>query len=1079
MPDHQLDQFGPWSFEEERIVGKPDAQALAAGQKLWTSRAVTITSLTIDEAAVEVWDVEGNWLVNVWLSNGLTYFECTCAEGRNYARNICKHKVAAAIELAGQFPEEASTDWHATINDLIDARPIRKSVANQVIAFSVTPWRGRWSVAPVSIPVDTLDGIDPGDRDGIRDLMHRQRLDKRARFYPNTNDASVYVNTTDASATVCRMLAIADTLKHTSQSRRGPSLGDILPLLRHCLTFLGGGHGVLTDVLTVLDKPVAAGIRVEKSVDGLHLYPNLITADGSSPEIARYEPIWDQPTWLIGGSTLFELQKPSPAVAKLMATAPDYITIPSDGVEKFYSDFLPRLSEQAPVELRSVNWVDVDVDPTGHLYLTEVPVAGPKNDHQTELRIRLRYVYGEHEVSDIMPGDAVSIVKAAGGQETDTFIRIRRKPNAEQTLWSNLLQHGLKTGGDNNTFALRARVTPLDFLIHHVPRLLEAGFEVYGQDELKSIRVNRNKPSLRLTVSSGIDWFDLDAAATFGDIDLPLASLYDAIKKREKFVKLADGSIGAIPPEWIERYRHLFALAEKKGDSLRVAARQQILIEDALAQADQADVDAEFAERRERLRTFDSIDNHRTLPAGFVGELRPYQKAGFDWLHFLHDYEFGGILADDMGIGKTVQTLTFLLSLKENGEATGSNLIVMPRSLLFNWEREASKFTPGLKVLVHSDNRTKVARHFERYDLVLTTYGVLLRDIEMLRKHKFHYAILDESQAIKNPLSQTGRAARLLNADHRLTLTGTPVENSTIELWSQFAFVNPGMLGGLDYFRDEFAAAIEKGNDPESAKLLRKMVHPFILRRTKDQVAPELPPRTERILYAEMEPEQQAFYDKTKAEYKAELLGVIENLGMNNARMRILEALLRLRQIANHPKLVDPTSKAGSSKFDLLIETLSTVTSENHKALVFSQFVSMLSLVRTELDKTQIAYSYLDGRTRNRQEKVDEFQNRSDLPLFLISLKAGGVGLNLTAADYVIHIDPWWNPAVERQATDRTHRIGQDKPVFVYKLITRGTVEEKILELQDKKRALADTLISTEEGFFKSLTAQDVAELLG
>jgi non-specific serine/threonine protein kinase len=303
------------------------------------------------------------------------------------------------------------------------------------------------------------------------------------------------------------------------------------------------------------------------------------------------------------------------------------------------------------------------------------------------------------------------------------------------------------------------------------------------------------------------------------------------------------------------------------------------------------------------------------------------------------------------------------------------------------------------------------------------------------------------------------------------------VENSTIELWSQFAFLNPGLLGNLDYFREEFANPIERKQDEGSAEFLRKMVYPFILRRTKDQVALDLPARSEELLVVEMEPAQHKLYVKTRDYYRALLLGMIDDDGLDDARMKILEGLLRLRQICNHPHLVDGKFRGSSGKFELLLETLDTLRAEGHKALIFSQFVQMLTIIRAALDARKVPYAYLDGSTRKRQAEVDRFQSSPDLPFFLISLKAGGVGLNLTAADYVIHVDPWWNPAVEMQATDRTHRIGQTKPVFVYKLITKGTVEEKILQLQEQKRALVAQLISAEGGVFKSLTRSDVEVL--
>jgi len=416
-----------------------------------------------------------------------------------------------------------------------------------------------------------------------------------------------------------------------------------------------------------------------------------------------------------------------------------------------------------------------------------------------------------------------------------------------------------------------------------------------------------------------------------------------------------------------------------------------------------------------------------------------------------------------------------LLSLREKQHSKNPDLIVLPRSLLVNWQREIGRFTPGLRFLEYFGSlRDKDFEALENYDLVLTTYGVMLRDVEKLRGFSFHYVILDESQAIKNPVAQTSKAARLLNCEHRLVMTGTPVENSTFELWSQFAFLNPGLLGNLEYFRSEFGTPIEKNSDEGKADFLRKMVYPFILRRTKDQVAPELPPRTERIIFSDMEPGQRKYYNRLRDYYRGLLLGMVDSKGIDNSRMKVLEGLLRLRQVCNHPALVDKQFRGESAKFELLLETLETLLSENHKALIFSQFVEMLRILRTELDRRKIKYTYLDGSTQDRQGQVDIFQADQNIPFFLISLKAGGVGLNLTAADYVIHIDPWWNPAVEMQASDRTHRIGQEKPVFVYKLIARDSVEEKILQLQDRKRNLVDQLITTEKNFLKSLTAEDV-----
>ncbi len=615
-------------------------------------------------------------------------------------------------------------------------------------------------------------------------------------------------------------------------------------------------------------------------------------------------------------------------------------------------------------------------------------------------------------------------------------------------------------------------------MIQSIPQLTAAGFEIYGEEKLKLGKINRATPTFRVSITSGIDWFDLKTTVQFGEQQIGFHDVRRALRRGERYIKLADGSVGKLPEEWLEKYKHLWNLARETEDGFRLSDFHLPLLNSLLEGNAMVQSPPDLIERCERFSTFRQIAP-QSLPQGFTGELRLYQKHGFDWLHFLREYKFGGILADDMGLGKTIQVLAYLLSLKERTAAEyasdsiqhAANLLVVPKSLVVNWQRESEKFTPALHFLEYTGHfRTKNTAVFNDYDVIITTYGTLLRDIDLLRHYEFDHAILDESQSIKNPLAKSAKAARLLNARHRLVMTGTPVENNTYELWSQFAFINPGLLGNLDYFKKEFAAPIERVQDEETAATLRKLVYPFILRRTKEQVAPELPPRTERIIYTDMDPAQKKLYIQTRERYRAELLGLIESEGMDDARFKILEGLLRLRQIAIHPSLVEPTYHGEAPKFEILFETLETLQAEKHKALIFSQFVATLRLVRQELDKREIRYEYLDGQTRERQARVDSFQNDSSIPFFLISLKAGGVGLNLTAADYVIHLDPWWNPAVEMQASDRAHRIGQEKPVFVYKIIARDSVEEKILQLQEKKRSLVRNLIATETGFFKSLT---------
>ena len=467
------------------------------------------------------------------------------------------------------------------------------------------------------------------------------------------------------------------------------------------------------------------------------------------------------------------------------------------------------------------------------------------------------------------------------------------------------------------------------------------------------------------------------------------------------------------------------------------------------------------------------------LPAGLKGELRPYQKAGYDWLQFLKDFSFGGCLADEMGLGKTVQVLSLLLSEKERG-VNRPSLVVVPRSLLFNWEAEIAKFTPAIKAYVHhGSKRPRTGGRIWGYgrDLVITTYGTLRRDKDLFGKKIFHYIILDESQNIKNPLSKTARAIFGMAAEHKLVMTGTPIENNSMDLWSQFAFLNPGLLGKIEYFKETFAKSIERDRDQERAKALRSMIYPFLLMRKKEMVAPDLPKKQVSVTYCEMDRKQRRVYDGVRDEIRADLERTMQAEGFLRARFKVLAGLMKLRQLCDHPRLVDESYTGGSGKFRVLMEMIPEVISKGHKVLVFSSFVKMLEVFRQEFEKRKIEFSYLTGKTRKRKEQVERFQNDPGVSAFLISLKAGGLGLNLTEADYVFIVDPWWNPAAEMQAIDRTHRIGQTKSVFVYKAIAKDSVEEKILKLQESKVELVKNVIAVDEGIFKKLDRDDIEKL--
>jgi SNF2 family DNA or RNA helicase len=622
----------------------------------------------------------------------------------------------------------------------------------------------------------------------------------------------------------------------------------------------------------------------------------------------------------------------------------------------------------------------------------------------------------------------------------------------------------------------------LELAPRHLPRvvaeLVREGWRVEAEGKLY-----RQPGAFTIEITSGVDWFELHGTVEFGETTAKLPELLAALRRGENTVLLGDGTYGVLPEAWLRKYGVLAGLGTAARDHLRFGKSQVGLLDALLASLPEARCDATLARAREELRRFEGI-RPSDATDGFIGQLRAYQRDGLGWLGFLQQFGFGGCLADDMGLGKTVQVLALLESRREerernaDGARRGPSLIVVPRSLVFNWKQEAARFTPKLRVLDHTGaGRLRPGEHFDDYHAVVTTYGTLRRDAIHLKDVRFDYVILDEAQAIKNAASESAKAARLLRGDHRLALSGTPVQNHLGELWSLFEFLNPGMLG---------SAAAFGGNGPgtrladgETRAILGRALRPFILRRTKEQVARDLPVKTEQTLFCELDAAQRRLYDELRHHYRASLLGRIGRDGIGRSKIQILEALLRLRQAACHPGLLDRARRdEPSAKLDALLPQLAEVREEGHKALVFSQFTSLLDIVRARVDRAGVRYEYLDGKTRDRPACVERFQRDPDCLLFLVSLKAGGLGLNLTAAEYVFLLDPWWNPAVEAQAIDRTHRIGQTRPVFAYRLIARDTVEEKVLELQDTKRALADAIISADEGLIRTLTREDLELLL-
>lgn len=625
-----------------------------------------------------------------------------------------------------------------------------------------------------------------------------------------------------------------------------------------------------------------------------------------------------------------------------------------------------------------------------------------------------------------------------------------------------------------------------------LPRLVEELGRLGWRVEAATGAPIRQRPEVSLSVSAReeVDGdpaeeasFDLEGEVDFDGARTTVDDILESARRHRRFVPLDDGSIGLLPEELSERFGDLAALGVEREGETRFRPSQTMLLDSMLAEMPTSRgvaVDERFAELRDRLRTFEGVEAVGE-PRGFRGTLRQYQRLGLGWLLFLAEFGLGGCLADDMGLGKTIQVLALLQRQRArpvSRERKRPSLVVAPRSLVYNWIDEAERFTPRLRVLDYTGpDREELRDRFEGHDMVVTTYGTLRRDIAELGAIEFDYAILDEAQAIKNRETQTAKAARMLDARHRLTLTGTPIENRLDDLWSLFEFLNPGMLGRLPGTK-----GLDSGRDlpPEQLETIARGVRPFILRRTKDAVLPELPPKTEQTIFCTLSSEQRRFYDRLREDYRSRLSRRIDEQGFGRSKIHVLEALLRLRQAACHPSLVDPErEEVASAKLDTLVDQLTEVLDEGHKALVFSQFTSFLALVRERLDATGIDYEYLDGSTRDRKSRVERFQSDEGPPVFLISLRAGGFGLNLTAAEYVFLLDPWWNPAVERQAIDRTHRIGQTAPVFAYRLIARDTVEERIVTMQEEKRELAETVVRAGGGFLEELTAEELYELLG
>ncbi len=716
-------------------------------------------------------------------------------------------------------------------------------------------------------------------------------------------------------------------------------------------------------------------------------------------------------------------------------------SVPRDQVDVFVKRILTDASAPSVTWPEGLEWKRNLIEPVPHGVF--LPLG---NDPSTgRMTLTVSFDYAGHIISLADPTESVVDVE-------NRHVHVRNREFEESAL-----NQALEILRDPSG------AIPMNDLQRSATELSENGWVIFIESQRVIVAED-----FALNVTSTTDWFDVSLAVSFRGNPLRKEEILAALESKSSSVRLKDGSIGFLPEEWLARYATLRGLGDSsEPGSLRFEKSQGLLLNAALGDDDDVRGDKGFEAFRKRILKYDMTKMAKP-PVGFKGKLRNYQKEGLTWLTFLKDFDSGGVLADDMGLGKTIQVLAFLLSRKK--ESKLPSLVIAPKSLVFNWIDEAKKFAPTLKVVRYvGEGRKKLTQEIGDADILVTTYGTLRSDIEKLREQEFDVAIIDEAQFIKNPKSQASIACKRLRARHRLALTGTPIENSIQDLLSILEFTNPGLL--------RFSAGEDAPKDVESA--LARLLRPFMLRRTKEAVLTELPDKSEQVLFCEMSPEESAYYTVIREKYRESIEQSVAKNGLAKSKLHVLEALLRLRQAACHAGLIDKTKLSEpSAKLELLLTQIKEVVAEGHKTLVFSQFTSLLSIVKTALDAEGIAYEYLDGQTVDRKTPVDRFQSEKGCPVFLVSLKAGGTGLNLTAADYVFILDPWWNPAVEAQAIGRAHRMGQKQKVFAYRLVARGTVEEKILELQKKKKDLAESIISEDKDFMKKLSQADLAKLL-
>ncbi len=1115
------------------------ADSLEKAERVANGNRVIITDNKNDRIEANVPDPDTDKIYHVTVKqNEEKYFDtsCTCAET---SHPLCVHKAALFLQALKSFGAQyfnSMQNWDVQKNKLLEqyGYTLNDDLTNK-FAFIYENNKPFLRVLDTSIQKVTVSKLQPQKvapvAETVTAVIEEKRLgiviDPDVSYFPFVNVLLIAGTADEEGRRLNSSIDLLDLNQYINPTRFRIDDRDLLPVVRKFQTdelmkylkknlpfgdFLHDYDAVLKDVPAGEVKEQVWEYmlpKYHKLFDRYSAYPftyikkkgKAVSSTGIQPIEFAEKPVHPQLIvkkepkiysieleWILDTGAV-----PHKAV-KLLNSA---ILLHNDRIYSVGSILEVNLGEifhpDGKMEIKPDVWADflkdklMDWSNKIHVHFTEdliehVEQAKPvlrlyMQERDQILVLQPLFVYGDVEIKPGFFGDVI--------QPHDGIVKIiKRSENAEQEfmdLLGTLHSDILLNKKDQFYYLPGTSVLANNWFYRFTTLMREWNVELLGFDGLKNLRVNIHKPETQIQVSSGIDWFDASVELKFGDQAVSIIEVKKALAQKQNFVKLGDGSIGLLPEDWLKKYSLLLKMGETRGNKVRLKKYHFSILDELLNELDESALQKELESRKDKLEDVLNNDfSNIEPPEHLVATLRPYQLAGFQWLIFLNESGWGGILADDMGLGKTVQTLTFFQHYKNKHDKV-RYLVVCPTTLMYNWENEIRKFTPGLTHIIHHGPKRNINPNaYLIYDIIITTYGTMRSDIKMFREIEFDYVVLDESQSIKNPQSQVAKASLLLNSKNRLALSGTPVQNNTFDLYAQMNFLNPGMLGSREFFMSEFATPIDKFREDEVKLQLRKLTYPFLLRRTKEQVAKDLPEKTETILYCEMGPDQRKIYESYRNIYRSQILGMIEERGVEKSQMHILQGLTKLRQICDSPAIMNEEERFHN--YSIKLDELSREITENvgdHKVLVFSQFLGMLALIRKKMEEENISYVYFDGssNSREREEAIQEFQNNHECRVFLISLKAGGIGLNLTAADYVYIVDPWWNPAVEQQAIDRTHRIGQTKNIFAYRLICKDTLEEKMLQLQEHKRALAADLVSDDTALMKRLTKDDIAFL--